>query len=440
MSDPLKIFKVKLTQSVDLSRRLFYSMTVIRLFGNFRPLLQPKPCMLTQPNEAVKAILNNLKSKSSQKLPLGKAVGHVLHKDVKAPFHAPMFDNSAMDGYAYRFDDWQQGRSLNIVGVSSAGKPFSRRLKMHEAVRIYTGAAIPAGADTVVMQEKTNTSNKSLDILDAAIKKGANIRKAGSEIRKGQVALGKGSLLTPASCAFLASLGISDVTVHQKPSVAIVVTGNELVKPGESLKPGQIYESNSIALKHALLQEGITNIHIYQVKDNPVAMSRAFQKAVSQHNLVLFTGGISVGDYDFTESTFAKHRVKKVFYKLKQKPGKPIYFGVVKGKGVFGLPGNPASVMTCFYVYVIPALRALQSHPEKELPRLYLPLAHDYQRKPGMTGFMKAFTDFKSVKILDGQESYIMRSFAKANAMVVLPAADEKVLAQSVVETILLPI
>lgn len=396
--------------------------------------------VIHHPSEAIQAIINNLKPSGRVLLSIDKAKGFVLAKDVKAPMHSPAFDNSAMDGYAFRFNDWQEGKRLNIVGVSSAGKPFPGRLKKNEAVRIYTGAAIPAGVDTVVMQEKTSIDQNTLLITDLAIKKGANIRKTGSEIRKGETAIAKGALLTPASCAFLASLGITEVTVHKKPSVSIIVTGNELVKPGLTLKPGQIYESNSIALKHALLQEGITSIHITQANDNPAAMSRAFQKAITQYDLVLFTGGISVGDYDFTESTFAKHRVKKVFYKLKQKPGKPIYFGTLNGKGVFGLPGNPASVMTCFYVYVIPALRALQSHPEKELPRLNLPMAHDFSRKPGMTGFMKAYTDFKSVKILDGQESYIMKSFAKSNAIAVLPADQENVVAKSLVETILLPL
>lgn len=371
---------------------------------------------------------------------LDKAVGFVLAKDVKSPMHSPPFDNSAMDGYAFRFSDFESGKPLNVSGESSAGNPYLNRLKKFQSVRIYTGAAIPSGADTVVMQEKTSIDQNTLLITDSAIKKGANIRRAGSEIHKGRIALAKGTLLNPSACAFLTSIGITKVSVQVKPSVAIIITGNELVKSGKSLKPGQIHESNSIALQLALQKEGINNISILHVRDKPDSMHSAFQKAIAKHDVVIFTGGISVGDYDFTEEVFAKNRVRKVFYKLKQKPGKPIYFGVVKGKGVFGLPGNPASVMTCFYVYVIPALRALQSHPEKELPRLYLPLAHDYQRKPGMTGFMKAFTDFKSVKILDGQESYIMRSFAKANALVVLPAAAEKVLAQSVVETILLPI
>ena len=353
--------------------------------------------------------------------------------------HSPPFDNSAMDGYAFRFSDFESGKLLNVSGESSAGKPYLNRLKKFQAVRIYTGAAIPSGADTVVMQEKTSIDQNTLLITDSAIKKGANIRRAGSEIQKGRIALAKGTLLNPSACAFLASIGITKVSVQVKPSVEIIITGNELVKSGKSLKPGQIHESNSIALQLALQKEGINNISILHVRDKPDSMHSAFQKAIAKHDVVIFTGGISVGDYDFTEEVFAKNRVRKVFYKLKQKPGKPIYFGTLKGKGVFGLPGNPASVMTCFYVYVIPALRALQGHPEKELPRLHLPMAHDYRRKRGMTGFMKASTDFKSVHILDGQESYIMRSFATANALVVLDPEVAHVAQNQLVETILLP-
>ncbi len=368
-----------------------------------------------------------------------KSLGFVLANDVKASMHSPAFDNSAMDGYAFRFSDWISGKPLSISGVSSAGKPYAKRLTKLQAVRIFTGAAIPAGADTVVMQEKTNIHQNTLLVADTALKKGANIRLAGSEIRKGKTALAKGSVLNPSACAFLASIGIRQVRVHTIPSLALIITGNELVKNGKSLKPGQIHESNSIALQLALKQEGISNISVHHVRDHADAMHRAFQKAIAKHDVVIFTGGISVGDYDFTEEVFAKNRVKKVFYKLKQKPGKPIYYGTTKGKAVFGLPGNPASVMTCFYLYVIPALRTLKNHLDKELPKLHLPLAHDFIRKPGMTAFLKAHTDLKSVQLLEGQESYIMRSFAKANALVVLETEQGEVKTGAIVETILLP-
>jgi len=384
-------------------------------------------------------VINSLKPKGVVTISVEKSIGFVLANDVKGPMHSPAFDNSAMDGYAFRFSDFESGKPLNVSGESSAGKPYLNRLKRFQAVRIYTGAAIPSGADTVVMQEKTSIDQNTLLITDSAIKKGANIRRAGSEIQKGRIALAKGTLLNPSACAFLASIGITKVSVQVKPSVAIIITGNELVKSGKSLKPGQIHESNSIALQLALQKESINNISILHVRDKPDSMHRAFQKAIAKHDVVIFTGGISVGDYDFTEEVFAKNRVRKVFYKLKQKPGKPIYFGTLKGKGVFGLPGNPASVMTCFYVYVIPALRALQNHPDKELPKIHLPLSNDFVRKPGMTAFLKAQTDLKSVQILEGQESYILRSFAHANALVMLEPEKAEVKKGVIVETILLP-
>jgi molybdopterin molybdotransferase len=289
------------------------------------------------------------------------------------------------------------------------------------------------------MQEKVMREGNAITVTDATLNRGLNIRKAGSEIKKGKIALKKGSLLTPAACSFLTSAGITHVDVYRQPSVAIVVTGNELVKPGKKLNPGEIYESNSIALKLALQKEGISDISIHHVRDTKVAMKKIFLKVVATHDIVLFTGGISVGDYDFTSSVFAENGVKKVFYKLKQKPGKPIYFGTLKNKAVFGLPGNPASVMTCFYLYVIPAMRTMQNHPEKELRRIQLPLSGSFSRKPGMTIFLKAFTDYKRVEVLQGQQSYIMKSFASANALVMLDAETETVDDGEPVTTILLP-
>lgn len=395
--------------------------------------------MITEPNEAIHAILKSLKPAKTVILPVEKAHGYVLAKSITAPVHSPAFDNSAMDGYAFRYCDWQSGKPLAVSGESSAGKPYDHRLKRNQAVRIYTGASIPVGADTVVMQERIHRYQNTIEISEPMLKKGANIRKAGTEIRKGKVALAVGTLLNPSACAFLVSLGITSVPVFNLPSVAVIVSGNELVKGGVKLSPGQIHETNSIALRMALQREGIAKISIIHVRDNPTAMSRAFEKAITKHDAIIFTGGISVGDYDFTEDVFSKNKVKKCFYKLKQKPGKPIYYGTLKGKAVFGLPGNPASVMTCFYVYVIPALRVLQNHPDKELPKIHLPLSHDFARKPGMTAFLKAHTDLKSTQILEGQESYIMRSFAHANAVVMLEPEKAEVKKGNIVETILLP-
>jgi molybdopterin molybdotransferase len=395
--------------------------------------------VINTPNEAIHAILKSLKPTKTVTLPIEQAHGHVLAKSVTAPVHSPAFDNSAMDGYAFRYSDWLSGKPLTVSGESAAGKPYSQRLKPKQAVRIYTGASIPLGADTVVMQERIHLHHNRIEISDATLIKGANIRKAGSEIRKGKVAIASGTLLNPSACAFLVSIGITTVRVYDKPSVAVIISGNELVKGGVKLMPGQIHETNSIALRMALQREGITKISTIHVRDNPSAMGRAFEKAITNHDAIIFTGGISVGDYDFTEEVFSKNKVKKCFHKLKQKPGKPIYYGTLKGKAVFGLPGNPASVMTCFYVYVTPALRALQNHPDKELPRIRLPLSHDFSRKPGMTAFLKAQTDLKTNQILHGQESYNMQSFANANALVVLEPEVGEVKKGTMIETILLP-
>lgn len=356
---------------------------------------------------------------------LRDGLGLVLAADVRSPLNSPPFDNSAMDGYAFRFGDFKNKRAIKVIAEIQAGGSFSKTLKTGEGVRIFTGAQVPRGADTVVMQEKAVVENGVLQINDAVLAKGTNIRLAGSQIGKGKVALSKGHLLSAGSVGYLVSLGISEVKVYPSPSVAIIITGDELVSAGKALKPGQIYESNGIMLSAALQQHGINHIKLIRARDRMQDVEKAFLKAIEGFDCVIFTGGISVGDYDFVGDVLKKHRVKEVFYKVRQKPGKPIYFGVKNKKPVFGLPGNPASVLTCFYEYVLPALRMMMNHPKPFLTELEFPLKVAYKKKPGLTHFLKAKTDYRSVEILPGQESYKLSSFSEANCLVVLDESTE---------------
>lgn len=375
--------------------------------------------------EAYSRIKSNVTQPKPLTVKLRDGLGLVLASDIRSPLHSPSFNNSAMDGYALRFADYEKGKPIRIIGEVAAGDVFSGKLKSGEAVRIFTGAAVPPGADTVVMQEKTSTLFGNLIIEAHQFSKGLNIRLAGSQIRKGKVALSRGHQLNPASIGYLASLGIHEVKVYGKPKVAVVVTGSELIAPGNELKPGQIYESNSSMLVAVLEKNGFTETKIIPAPDRYQDILKAFDKALEYADVILFTGGISVGDYDFVGDVLKKHRVKEVFYKIKQKPGKPIYFGVKNKKPVFGLPGNPASVLTCFYEYVLPALKIAMNHPQPFPTELLLPLKGTYRKKPGMTYFLKAKTDLKSVEILPGQESYLLSSFADANCLVVLDESTE---------------
>ncbi|MBC9798563.1 molybdopterin molybdotransferase MoeA, partial [Sinomicrobium weinanense] len=272
-------------------------------------------------------------------LNIAKAIGHVLAEDVYASCDIPPFHQSAMDGYAFVFADWKNKGSLLINGEVPAGTESNVSLSPGKAVRIFTGAAVPEGADTVVMQEKVNREGEQLFIEDELLEEGKNIRRRGTEIRKGDLALPGGTTLTPAGVGFLSGVGIAKVRVYPRPSVAVIVTGNELQSPGEPLQHGQIYESNSFMLRSALLEMGVENIMVDGAKDNLDELTAVLRKTLNHNDVVLLTGGVSVGDYDFVVEASGNCGVQTLFHRLKQRPGKPLYFGKKEGKLVFGLPG-----------------------------------------------------------------------------------------------------
>ncbi len=388
--------------------------------------------------EARNAVINTVQQGKKEILSLSKSLGCILSEDIFSPIDSPPFDNSAMDGYAFRYEDFINQQEIKIIGESAAGKCFSKKIKQGEAIRIFTGAEVPVGADTVVMQEKISIVNERLIIQDEKIFLGANIRYKGSQIKKKELALKKGAQLNPGSIGFLASIGIGKVKIFSKPKVAIIVTGNELQQPGTKLKTGNIYESNSVALKTALQSAGINFIKTFIVKDNKKSIRAAFKKAMKQCDLILFTGGISVGDYDFVGTIMEEEKVKTIFYKVKQKPGKPLYFGTINKNYIFGLPGNPASVLTCFYEYVIPALRKFQGFENPFLKSISVTLTKTINKKSGLTHFMKAATDYKTATPLEGQESFIMKSFSDSNCFIVVPEEVETINAGDSVEIHLL--
>jgi molybdopterin molybdotransferase len=322
-----------------------------------------------------------------------------------------------MDGYAFCFEGWKQCRKLRIVGEVAAGSHEEFILQPENAVRIFTGAAVPTGADTVIMQEKTKTHNEELIIEDEALQAGMSVRPRGSEIKAGALALEKGSTLSPAAIGFLAGIGTAEVRVYPNPSISIIITGNELQQPGRRLEHGQVYESNSFALKAILKQLQIEDVQISYAIDKQEIVTSSLQKALQQSDVVLLTGGISVGDYDFVLQAATECGVEKLFHKVKQRPGKPLYFGKKNDKLVFGLPGNPSSVLTCFYQYVITALEKL-SNKKPVLKIIRAPLSKPFQKTALLTHFLKGIYDGKTVTPLDAQESYRLSSFATANCLI----------------------
>ena len=372
--------------------------------------------------EARNKIVKHCPAPTIKQVPLTEACGLVLAENIFAPFAVPHFNQSAMDGYAFAFNEWNKQSALNVIGEVQAGNTFSQKLEPSQALRIFTGAALPASADTVVSQEKVTLQNNTITIRDPQLSKGSNVRPAGSQSQKNEQVLSKGHLLTPASLALLAGFGIGAVPVFATPSVSIIATGKELLKPGEQLADGKVYESNSVSLIAALHQLGISPASIQMVDDNEAAIEGAIRNQLHS-DLLILTGGVSVGDYDFVIAALEKCGVNKVFHKVKQKPGKPLFFGTFNKTLVFGLPGNPASALTCYYEYVAMVIgRFTQKEYFKKTEAW---LANDCVKKQGLTFFLKGKIQEGVVAVLNDQESYKMNSFAIANCLIELDEGRE---------------
>lgn len=370
-------------------------------------------------NEAIRIIKDHAFSPAPVKQLLNDAAGMVLAADVIASVSIPSYPQSAMDGYAIKFQDLQHKKELAINGEIPAGANAQETLLPGQAMRIFTGAALPPGADTVVMQEKVQVNQQMLTVQDDALQQGSNVRAAGSEIEAGTKALPGGSMLNPAAVGFLAGIGVHEVTVFPDPVVSIIITGNELQAPGNPLQYGKVYESNGAALKAALQQCNIPVLNIIKAPDDLQQLSVIMATAMEESDIVLLTGGVSVGNYDFVLPAAAANAVHTLFHKVKQRPGKPLFVGKKNDVMLFGLPGNPASVLSCFYIYVLQALEIF-CHRRLSLQTLECPLKEAFHKKNNMTQFLKGWYDGETVTVLDAQESYRMRSFAIANCLLKL--------------------
>lgn len=377
------------------------------------------PIEFIKVSDAKKMIREHVKALEAVKVSIASAAGLILAEDIHALTDIPPFNQSSMDGYALNYEGWKKNESLPVEGLAQAGLAERKALEAHQACRIFTGAALPAGADTVVMQEKVEIHDGKLFIKDDNLVAGQNVRIQGSEAKKGMLALEKGSLLNAPAIGFLTGLGIHELMVYPKPKISIILTGNELQQPGLALEYGQVYESNSYALKAAIREMGILNVDIFSAEDDLNTLSEVLEIALNQSDLVLLTGGVSVGDYDFVTRAAELNGIEQIFHKIKQKPGKPIYLGKKDNKYIFGLPGNPGSVLTCFYEYVYPAI-GLLSNRKKDLETVQAVLETGLKKTQGLTHFLKAHFDGKYVRDLKAQESFRLSSFAKANCLIML--------------------
>lgn len=369
-------------------------------------------------NQAKQIILDSKLTKKSKVLPLSEAFGLVTSNDVFATTDIPNFAQSSMDGYALKYAD--KNSLLKVIGEMAAGTSKQLKIDNLEATRIFTGAPLPENADTVVMQEKIRIENNELIIDDEKLQFGMNVRLKGAEIKKGELAMKANTYLSAAAIGFLAGIGCMEISVYAPPKIAIILTGNELQQPGKELKFGQVYEANSFQLKAAMSKIGINEIEIYTAEDDPEQLKNVLQNALENSDVVLLNGGVSVGDYDFVAQVAKACGVQEKFHKIKQKPGKPLFFGTKDDKLIFGLPGNPSSSLTCFYEYVLPALENFMGL-KNNLVEITASATHDYPKPAGFTHFLKAIYSNKKVTPLHAQESFRLHSFAQANCFIVLP-------------------
>jgi molybdopterin molybdotransferase len=367
--------------------------------------------------QEAKEILKGL-SLSGEKvqLPLQKALGYWTASPIHAPMQVPSFDNSGMDGYAFSWEDG--GDSRQLAQVVQAGTFPDFTLQPGTAVRIFTGAPVPKGADTIVQQEWVRVEGDRLFFELEKLTQGMNLRRAGSQCEQGQLILPEGTRITPGTLGLLASLGVEEVSVFAAPQVSIILTGDEVVEVGQALQPGQIYNANGPALLGYLSQLGISEVKIYKVKDDPNEVIRVIGEALASSDVLLLTGGISVGDFDFVKEGLAENGVETLFYKVKQKPGKPLLAGVKGSKLVFALPGNPASVLTCFMQYVKPSLGKWMGNPAAWEQAKSYPLATNWEKQVKLTVFLKARLVAGEVEVMPGQESFNLLSFGSADGLI----------------------
>ena len=369
--------------------------------------------------EAKKLLHEHIQQTAVAEVKILDALNCVLADDIFSPIDLPSFDQSSMDGYAINSGKDFERKEFEMIGEIKAGDDESFILKSGQAVRIFTGAVVPQSADSIVIQEKVVEENGIL-FLQEKIKVGDCIRKKGTQIKQGEIALKKLTVLNPASIGFVTSLGIDKVKIFRKPQVSIIVTGNEIIAVGEELKNGKVYESNSFSLISALMQMNVPIKNSLKVEDDLDALQLKIKSSLNDSDIVLLTGGISVGKYDFAFEAMKSCAVETIFYKVLQKPGMPVFAGKLGNKLIFALPGNPASALVCFYEYVYPTIKQMQGFQNISLTKVKLRTIHPITKKVGKSSFIRAKIIDNKVVELEKQDSNMLRSFAEADGFIYL--------------------
>jgi len=362
----------------------------------------------------------------SEVVPIRESLNRVLATDIVSSLNVPTATNSAMDGYALHGDTIpEQGTSkIKVVGTAFAGKPYQGEIGQGKCIRIMTGAVMPDATDTVIIQEHVERIDDEI-LIDSETKSGSNVRQAGEDIAAGDKVLTKGARIRAADIGVIASLGIGEIEVIRKIRVAFFSTGDELCSIGEELKNGNIYDSNRYTLFGMLSGLNVTIMDMGVIKDNREDLQQAFERAATQADVIITTGGVSVGEADYVKEILQETGTVN-FWKVAMKPGRPLAFGQIKDAHFFGLPGNPVSVMVTFSQFVKPALRHLMSETETDTFSMQVPCISELRKKPGRVEYQRGILERDEnnqwvVKKTGAQGSGILRSMSQANCFIILP-------------------
>ncbi|MBI4653665.1 MAG: molybdopterin molybdotransferase MoeA [Nitrospirae bacterium] len=387
--------------------------------------------------DALTIILNSIAPLDSETISLSDSLGRVLYEDAFSSGDIPAFDNSGMDGYAIKSSDTvgasnETPKILDVIGEIKAGIAASMETKHGQAIKIMTGAPIPKGADSVIMVEETEKSKvksqKSKVKIFKEVEYGDNIRKAGEDIKSSELVIQKGTLLKPAHIGMLAALGISRAKVTRKPHVAILATGDELIDVEEQLTHGKLRTSNTYTLYNQILSCGGEPANIGIARDDIGDLEKKINLCRG-HDAIVTSGGVSMGDYDLIKDVLVRLGAEIKFWKIAMRPGKPVLFGIMDGKPVFGLPGNPVSSMVSFEMFVMPAILKMLGQKDDSIKEVEAILDEDIKKKKGLRFFLRAQTRWENsgyiTKATGPQGSAILKSMMLANSLMILPEDEE---------------
>lgn len=378
--------------------------------------------------KALEIVLSSIQTLPPERVKLLSSLDRVLVEDIYSNLDLPPFDNSAMDGYALIASETKRAslsnpKILDILEDLPAGQTTTKEIKRGTAIRIMTGAPIPKGADAVIMVEHTQSENSKVTIFKE-VRELENIRQVGEDVKKGDLVMTRGSVIRAAELGILASLGLTEVNVVRSPRVAILATGNELVDPGKNLSPGKIRSSNSYTIYAQVLRYGGIPVNLGIAKDDPDEVKDRIESGLTS-DMVLTSGGVSVGKYDIVKDALAELGIEIKFWKVAMKPGKPLLFGLIRGTPVFGLPGNSVASMVSFEQFVRPAILKMSGGRQLRKPEILATTKEDIRKKPGsrhfIRGRVKVVNGRYEVRMTGPQGSGILSSMTLANALIVIP-------------------